>query len=97
MRSETTSLRGGWLMQTRLRQMEVLGGMTLRGHEQVMQVVWAFRAPRPRYRPSDLSRAAPGLATHRRLDAVRGTGAGATGLEPATSGATGRVGRSAQS
>jgi len=25
-RSETTSLRGGWLMQTRLRQMEVMGG-----------------------------------------------------------------------
>jgi flagellar basal body P-ring protein FlgI len=32
MRSETTSLRGGWLMQSRLRQMEVLGGMTLRGN-----------------------------------------------------------------
>ncbi len=25
-RSETTSLRGGWLMQTRLRQMEIMGG-----------------------------------------------------------------------
>jgi len=25
-RSETTSLRGGWLMQTRMRQMEVMGG-----------------------------------------------------------------------
>jgi flagellar basal body P-ring protein FlgI len=31
-RSETTSLRGGWLMQTRLRQMETLGGSTLRGN-----------------------------------------------------------------
>jgi hypothetical protein len=31
-RSETTSLRGGWLMQTRLRQMEVLGGSVLRGN-----------------------------------------------------------------
>ncbi|HMC12326.1 MAG TPA: flagellar basal body P-ring protein FlgI, partial [Pirellulaceae bacterium] len=31
MRSETTSLRSGWLMQTRLRQMEVLGGTTMRG------------------------------------------------------------------
>jgi flagellar basal body P-ring protein FlgI len=31
-RSETTSLRGGWLMQTRLRQMEVLGGQMLRGN-----------------------------------------------------------------
>src|SRR5262245_290125 len=31
MRSETTSLRGGWLMQSRLRQMEVLGGSTVRG------------------------------------------------------------------
>jgi flagellar basal body P-ring protein FlgI len=32
LRSETTSLRGGWLMQTRLRQMEVMGGTTLRGN-----------------------------------------------------------------
>jgi flagellar basal body P-ring protein FlgI len=31
LRSETTSLRGGWLMQSRLRQMEVLGGSALRG------------------------------------------------------------------
>src|SRR4029079_2367161 len=31
-RCETTSLRGGWLMQTRLRQMEVLGGQMLRGN-----------------------------------------------------------------
>jgi flagellar basal body P-ring protein FlgI len=31
MQSETTSLRGGWLMQSRLRQMEVLGGTALRG------------------------------------------------------------------
>jgi flagellar basal body P-ring protein FlgI len=32
LKSETTSLRGGWLMQTRLRQMEVLGGTTMRGN-----------------------------------------------------------------
>lgn len=32
MRSETTSLRSGWLMQTRLRQMEVVGGSALRGN-----------------------------------------------------------------
>lgn len=31
-RSESTSLRGGWLMQTRLRQMETVGGTTLRGN-----------------------------------------------------------------
>src|SRR5207249_2187509 len=31
-RSETTSLRGGWLMQARLRQVEVLGGSALRGN-----------------------------------------------------------------
>jgi flagellar basal body P-ring protein FlgI len=31
-RSETTSLRGGWLMQTRLRQMEILGGQAMRGN-----------------------------------------------------------------
>lgn len=31
MQSETTSLRGGWLMQSRLRQMEVVGGTALRG------------------------------------------------------------------
>jgi flagellar basal body P-ring protein FlgI len=31
-RSETTSLRGGWLMQTRLRQMEGVGGAMLRGN-----------------------------------------------------------------
>jgi flagellar basal body P-ring protein FlgI len=31
-RSETTSLRGGWLMQTRLRQMDVMGGQLLRGN-----------------------------------------------------------------
>jgi flagellar basal body P-ring protein FlgI len=31
MRSETTSLRGGWLMQTRLRQSADLGGSVLRG------------------------------------------------------------------
>lgn len=31
-RSETTSLRGGWLMQSRLRQMEVVGGSLLRGN-----------------------------------------------------------------
>jgi flagellar P-ring protein FlgI/HEAT repeat protein len=30
-RSETMSLRGGWLMQSRLRQMEVVGGTALRG------------------------------------------------------------------
>ncbi len=30
-RSETTSLRGGWLMQSRLRQMEILGGIATRG------------------------------------------------------------------
>jgi flagellar basal body P-ring protein FlgI len=30
-RSETTSIRGGWLMQSRLRQMEVVGGTALRG------------------------------------------------------------------
>src|SRR5262245_58538865 len=30
-RSETTSLRGGWLMQSRLRKMEVLGGANVRG------------------------------------------------------------------
>jgi flagellar basal body P-ring protein FlgI len=29
--SETTSLRGGWLMQSRLRQMEVMSGALLRG------------------------------------------------------------------
>lgn len=31
-RSETTSLRGGWLMQSRLRQMEVLGGRIRTGN-----------------------------------------------------------------
>src|SRR5436309_9991998 len=31
-RSETTSLRGGWLMQSRLRQMAELGGSLLRGN-----------------------------------------------------------------
>jgi flagellar basal body P-ring protein FlgI len=31
-RSETTSLRGGWLMQTRLRQAEVVRGQMLRGN-----------------------------------------------------------------
>jgi len=31
LRSETTSLRGGWLMQSRLRQMEVLAGTSVRG------------------------------------------------------------------
>jgi flagellar basal body P-ring protein FlgI len=30
-RSETTSLRGGWLMQSRMRQMEVLGGSVMTG------------------------------------------------------------------
>ena len=30
-RSETTSLRGGWLMQTRMRQMEVMGGSVMTG------------------------------------------------------------------
>jgi hypothetical protein len=32
MRSETTSLRNGWLMQARLRKMEAVGGATLRGN-----------------------------------------------------------------
>jgi flagellar basal body P-ring protein FlgI len=31
-RSETTSLRGGFLMETRLRQMEAVGGQVLQGH-----------------------------------------------------------------
>lgn len=31
-RSETTSLRGGWLMQCRMREMEVLGGQIRPGH-----------------------------------------------------------------
>ena len=31
-RSETASLRGGWLMQSRLRQMADMGGTTLRGN-----------------------------------------------------------------
>jgi flagellar basal body P-ring protein FlgI len=30
-RSETTSLRGGWLMQSRMRQMEVMGGSVVTG------------------------------------------------------------------
>jgi len=32
LRSETTSLRSGWLMQTRMRQMAELGGSTMRGN-----------------------------------------------------------------
>jgi flagellar basal body P-ring protein FlgI len=32
LRSETTSLRNGWLMQTRMRQMAELGGSTMRGN-----------------------------------------------------------------
>jgi flagellar basal body P-ring protein FlgI len=32
MRSETTSLRRGWLLRSRLRQMEVVGGQSLRGN-----------------------------------------------------------------
>src|SRR5690606_30936059 len=32
-RSDTTSLRGGWLMETRLSEMAVLGGSIKSGHE----------------------------------------------------------------
>ncbi len=37
-RSDTTSLRGGWLMETRLTEMAVLGGQVRTGHEMAYAV-----------------------------------------------------------
>ena len=42
-RSDTTSLRGGWLMETRLSEMAVLGGAIRSGHD---TAVCAGRHPR---------------------------------------------------